>query len=404
MKNLTWASLVLTACVVACSGATSGLGPDAGGSTKPPGSSGGGADGGGTTPSDASPGSPGADSSTPTQDDGSTHPESGSDSGGVVGATGVQIIVEPNGNKGSEIVDAINAATKSIHLTMYEMDDVAIIDALVNQSKAGKDVKIILNDFADETSSGDNTTVYDELMGDGVNVILSNPTEFTFTHEKCMIVDGATAWIMTMNFETSSPADNREYLAIDSQAADAAEAEAIFEADFANTQDYAAAGQLVVAPEPPNNSRSALVSLIDSAQSTLDIEVEEFSDTDKNGVTDAVESAAQRGVKVRLVLANATPTASQTSSISTVKSAGGSVVVSGGADGSSSPTDPYIHAKAVTVDCSGTTCTSGWVGSENMTAGSLGYNRELGIVIGNPTELAKIETAIGTDFAAGTAQ
>jgi phosphatidylserine/phosphatidylglycerophosphate/cardiolipin synthase-like enzyme len=316
----------------------------------------------------------------------------------------VSIIVEPNGNKASEVLAAINGAKKSIHMTMYLLDQSNIVSALEAQAEAGLDVKVILNNFVDQTSSGDNTTVYNELMANKVNVILSNPTEFTFTHEKCLIIDDTTAWIMTMNLETSAPEDNREYLAVDTNTADIAEAEAVFEADFANTQSYAASGPLVVAPDPPNNSRTALVELINSATKTLDVEDEEFSDTYSTGVTNAVAAAAKRGVKTRVVLANTTPTSAQTSSISTVKAGGASVVVSGGTTSSSSASNPYIHAKAIVVDCSGTTCKSGWIGSENMTSGSLGYNRELGVFIGAASELAKIETAFNTDFAAGKAQ
>ena len=376
------------------SGSGSGGAGSSGAGTGSGSSSGAGSTGGSSSGSSGG-GSSGADGSAP---------KGGADSG-IGGTSGVTIIVEPNGNKASELVAAINGATKSVHMTMYLLDDKNVISALVSRAKApGVDVKVILNDFSMQTSSGDNTTVLNQLKGDGVNVILSNPTEFNFTHEKCVIIDGATAWIMTMNTETSSPQYNREYLAIDTTAADVAEAESIFEADFANTQNFAASGGLVVAPQPPNNSRTALVDLIASATKTLDVEVEEFSDTYSTGITNAVAAAAKRGVKVRLVLANATPSATQTSSITTVKSAGASVVVSGGTSGSATAASPYIHAKAITVDCTGTTCVKGWVGSENMTGGSLGYNRELGVVITNATELAKVEAAINTDFAAGTAQ
>jgi len=50
------------------------------------------------------------------------------------------------------------------------------------------------------------------------------------------------------------------------------------------------------------------------------------------------------------------------------------------------------------------TCTRGFVGSEKLLAGSLGYNRELGVIFDVPSELAHVKTAIDKDFAAGVAQ
>ncbi|HEY2511385.1 MAG TPA: phospholipase D-like domain-containing protein [Polyangiaceae bacterium] len=358
-------------------------GPDGSTTTPPSGS-----DGGGTQP--------GTDGSVP---------PSGGDSGSTVGSSNLQILVEPNGNRGAELVSAINAATKSVHVTIYLLDDKNMISALEARSKAGLDVRVILNNFVNQTSSGSNTTVYNQLMAAGVKVILSDATRFTFTHEKCVIIDGATAWIMTMNLETSSSAYNREYVAIDPEPADVAEAEAIFEADYAD-QAITATGPLVVAPQAPNNARTALTTLIASATKTLDIEAEEFSDfgTQGSGVTQAVVAAAQRGVKVRLVLAQGNSSTTQTEAVGDVKAAGGSVVVSGGASGSSTATNPYIHAKAMVVDCTSSGCPRGYIGSENFTGGSLGYNRELGLIVTNAAQLAPVEAAIAADFAAGTPQ
>ncbi|HET9989593.1 MAG TPA: phospholipase D-like domain-containing protein, partial [Kofleriaceae bacterium] len=106
-------------------------------------------------------------------------------------------------------------------------------------------------------------------------------------------------------------------------------------------------------------------------------------------------------VKVRVIVGNSSP---DLASISRVKAAGGKVVVTGPMSGNGTAANPYIHAKAIVIDCSGTTCARGYVGSENFSAGSLGYNRELGVIFSAPSELAKLKAAIDTDFAAGVAQ
>ena len=309
----------------------------------------------------------------------------------------VSILVEPNGNSGAELDAAINAATKSVYMTMYELDDSKVLTALTGRKKAGVDVQVVLD--GSSTTKSFNTPAFNTLSSAGVSVVWSSST-FTFTHEKTVIIDGSVAWIMTMNLNTSSPKYNREYLAIDKDPADVAEATAIFAADHAHTS-ITPSGALVVAP---TNARPDLVALINSANSTVDIEDEEFSDTYSTGIAPACVHALQRGVTVRITIATQTPDSNTTNAINEVKAAGAHVVMTGPTSGNGTAANPYIHAKAITIDCAGTTCARGWVGSENMTAGSLAYNRELGVVLSDPTELAKIQGAIDTDFANGKAQ
>ena len=312
-------------------------------------------------------------------------------------STGVTIIVEPDGQSANQLLDEIQSAKTSVYMTMYEIDDSRMLSALVGRKQAGLDVQVVLD--GSSTTKSFNTPAYDQLSGAGISVVWSS-TAFTFTHEKTVIIDGSVAWIMTMNLNTSSPKDNREYLARDPDAADVAEATAIFKADHAH-QSITPSGDLVVAN---TNARPDLVALIDSASSTLDVEDEEFSDTYSTGVTNAVVRAAKRGVTVHVVIANGSLNSAMTTSNSEVKSAGGKVVMTGPTSGNGTAANPYIHAKAILVDCSGTTCTRGFVGSENMTAGSLGYNRELGLELTDATQLAKVKQAIDTDFANGTPQ
>ncbi len=320
----------------------------------------------------------------------------GSGTGGGA-STNVTLIVEPNGSSGSEVVNAINAATSSVHMTMYEMDSSPVLNALIGRKTAGLDVKVILD--GSTTTRMFNTNAYNTLTSAGVSVTWSS-SSFTYTHEKCVILDGSTAWIMTMNLNTSSPKYNREFLARDTNAADVAEAEAIFQADWAMTS-ITPSGNLVVAPV---NARPMLYALIGTATSKVDLEVEEFSDLHSAGIADALSSAAMRGVAVRVVIANETLNSTQTMAIAQVKQAGGTVVMTGPASGSGTASNPYIHAKAIAIDCNGSTCASGWVGSENMSGGSPGYTRELGVTLSDPTEILKIETAFATDFANGVPQ
>ena len=314
---------------------------------------------------------------------------SGADAPSTPPTSSVSIIVEPNGNHANELATAINGATTSVYMTMYQIDATNIVNALVGRAQAGLDVQAVLD--SSSISKSFNTSAYNTLKNAGVNVVWSS-TAFTYTHEKTVMIDGATAWIMTMNCNTSSPNANREYLAIDTDATHVAEAIAVFKADHAG-MSITPTGPLVVAP---TNARPDLVALIDTSMTTLDVEGEEFSDTYSTGVVNAVARAATRGVLVHVVIANDTPDAT---SINRVKNAGGHVVVTGPTSGNGTSTNPYIHAKAIVVD--GKTA---FVGSENFSAGSLAYNRELGVIFAAASEVTKVKTAIDTDFGKGTPQ
>lgn len=311
-----------------------------------------------------------------------------SSTGGQAGSAGavspwsgaVEIIVEP-GDDAAAVVAAIQGAKTSVHVTMYLLSSTKAISALIAAKKAGRDVKVVLNQSF-PPGGPDNAAEYQQLKSAGVPVVWA-PSTFTLTHEKCVIVDGTTAFIMTMNLTETSPSQNREYLAVDTDPADVAEAEAIFTADFAGTAVDPAVldGKLVVAP---TNAQAKILALLATATSTIDVEAEELSDTK---VVDALLAKSKAGVKVRVVLPSGTLTTAQENAATTLKAAGIPVVTL---------SKPYVHAKAVVVDG-----VRAYVGSINFTFASVSKNRELGVITDAPAAVAKVASTIGVDFAAG---
>jgi phosphatidylserine/phosphatidylglycerophosphate/cardiolipin synthase-like enzyme len=265
-------------------------------------------------------------------------------------------------------------------MTMYLLSSTAIINALIAQHQAGHEVKVLLNQTF-TGGAGSNSQVFSQLQGAGVDVRWA-PSSFTLTHEKCVVIDTSTAWIMTMNAAQSSPTANREYLAVDTRPADVAEAEAIFQGDWANTTP-STNGPLAVSPV---NSRARVVALLDSSHTSVAIEAEELSDY--MVVNSLVNARMMRSVSVKIVLSDITPTPAQTMAVMQLKTAGAQLVTTH---------TPYIHAKSAVVDG-----TQAFVGSENFTTGSYQYNRELGVFFNDATEIQKIITATNTDFSNGT--
>ncbi len=302
--------------------------------------------------------------------------------GGTSGAsatTDATVIVEPS-DDAAALLAAIRGARSSIHLTMYILSSTSIIDALINQKAAGREVKVVLNQTF-PGGAGSNQAVYTQLTNAGVEVHWA-PSTFSLTHEKTVILDGATAWIMTMNAANTSPTQNREYLVVDREPDDVAEADALFAADFAGTA-WIPSGKLVVSPV---NSRASLVVLIRQATATIDVEAEALSDPQ---IANELSAAGDRGVKVQVVLCDNPPTTAQSSAIAQLKQHGVKLVT---------VSTPYIHAKALVVDEH-----VAYLGSENFTAQSLLFNRELGVLVSAPAEVQKVVNTSRADFARGRA-
>jgi len=313
---------------------------------------------------------------TPDAPDADVEDDAGDDGASATATSAVTVIVEPS-DDGQALLSSINAAKTSLHMTMYLLTWNSVVDALIAKKKAGLEVEVVLNqNFPTQGQSND--SVFTQLQNGGVDVVWA-PSNFQYTHEKAVIIDGTSAWIMTMNVTYTSSTDNREYLALDTDPDDVAEADQIFQADFTGSP-ITPAGKLVVAP----NARPPLLALIAGATSTLDVEDEELSD---DAIVSAISDAHDRGVAVRVVLSDDTPTSAQSSAVQTLEGEGIDV---------RKLSTPYVHAKAIVADG-----TVAYVGSENLTANSLDANRELGLMIDAPSEVSKVSTTIAGDFGAG---
>ena len=298
------------------------------------------------------------------------------------GVHGVRVIVEPDAGE-SPITSAIRGAQKSVWLEMYLLTDRNVISALEEDANRGVDVRVMLepNPVGGGTSP---SRTLDQLRAAGIKAQFTDPS-FSLTHEKGMIIDGNTAFIMTSNFTRtalggSSGYANREYDIIDTNPQDVYAVSAIFQADWNHTTAQFNDPNLVVSPV---NSRNDFTALINSAHHTLLIEAEEMDDS---SIEQAIASAEQRGVQVEVIL----PAPSGSSGDS--NSQGISVIKQGGVQVREDPR-LYMHAKIMVVD--GKTA---FVGSENISAQSLDQNRELGIIVSDQSVLNTLQQTFQQDW------
>ncbi len=279
----------------------------------------------------------------------------------------------------SAIYNFVNSATRSIDVTIYELRDTTLVNDLVNKEKAGVQVRVIMD--AQHTSV--NGAAYSALSAGGVGVTYSS-SAYVYTHQKTITVDGAKSYISTGNFDTTYYATSRDYGVFDSDSADVAAIEQVFNADYAKSAITPSDGDNLV--WSPTDSQTRLLSLINGAQHSLDVEQEEFGDP---ALVNAVVADAQRGVAVRVVAEN--QNSKYTSQLGQVTAAGGKVTTY------TSSTGFYVHAKAIVADY-GTSTAKVFAGSENFSDNSLNHNRELGLIINDSGVLGGVESTFNADF------
>jgi cardiolipin synthase A/B len=293
---------------------------------------------------------------------------------GIVG-----LVVQPDDGR-APIVDEIAAARRSIDLEVYLLSDQPVIAALERAHDRGVPVRVLLEQHP-FGGNGSTPDVYARLQKAGIDVRWTNPA-FTFSHIKMFVFDDEAAAIMNLNLTASAFTRNREFAIVTTQPAAVRAAMAIFAADWTRGAEPNP-GPLVVSP---TNSRETLLGLIGGARQSLDIYAEVMRDPE---VMQAIEDAAHRGVRVRLIMSGQ-PNDDNGKQRAQLASAGVQVRLLNRL---------YVHAKMVLVDGQ-----RAFVGSQNFTATSLDQNREAGIVVDDPAVLARIERIFEGDFAAGKPQ
>ncbi len=292
------------------------------------------------------------------------------------------LFVEPDDGV-TPLTTAIHNSQHSIWIEMYELTNKSIIHALEYAHANGVDVRVILEPHP-YGSGSINQSAYDNLMAADIPVHWAS-SRFALTHQKSMVVDGASAYVMTTNFTRSAFRANREFDVVDASPPDVAAVSAIFTADW-NDRPYAPAALDPNLPLSPVDARPLLTALIASAQRTLDVYGEEMQDA---GLIAALTASAERGVKVRVILP--APKAGATdysgAGVATLRSTGVQVV---------RLSSLYIHAKVIIADSA-----RAFVGSQNISASSLDRNRELGVIVADRVAIATLTTTFAGDWVSG---
>lgn len=283
------------------------------------------------------------------------------------------------------VVDMISHARSSVSMTMYELADDAVEQALLEAQRRGATVTVVFD--AAWHGRRTNQPAYDRLKDAGINVVWA--PSGTIAHEKAVATDDSTAIVSTANLTSRYYGTGRDAMIETTDPADVA----AIATTIGNDAAAAGTGQLSRAVAAPHlvwspASREAFIETISAARSTLDITSEEFKD---RPVQIAVAHAAQRGVTCRLVLNS---DAATSAAVSAVEHAGCVVHVL-----PRSTKGLYMHEKVIIVDAQIPGRAAVLIGSQNISTRSLTENRELSIKL-DSTTAPNIVAACATQFSA----
>jgi phosphatidylserine/phosphatidylglycerophosphate/cardiolipin synthase-like enzyme len=296
----------------------------------------------------------------------------------VGGANNVGLLVFPDDDE-SLLNDRVAAARSRVYLKIYLLTDSRVFDALSRAQANGADVRVLIeaNPVGGNTAAKSAINRLDEA---GIPVKTANPI-FRLTHEKSFVIDN-DAVIFTANMTRSSFTRNREFGVIHSTPADVDEIARAFDADWRRASFEPASPNLVWSPV---NSRERINRLIESARESLIVYAASSKDDEQIAL---LAAARKRGVDVRVL--TSPPRSGDTNDpdepdLDTLQRARAKVRYL---------TSPIVHAKVFVADGR-----LAFVGSVNISAQSLDFNRELGILVSDPKALARIGTTFESDWA-----
>ena len=204
------------------------------------------------------------------------------------------IIVFPDDTVKS-ILDAINAANKTILIKMFLFSDPGLLDAVIAAKQRGVKVKVMLN-ASRRNGQDENEDTRIKLEAAGIEVRDTNPS-FIITHEKSMVVDSKLAFVKSLNWETKNLTETRDYAIITSHPREVEEIILCFEADWHRKDFNPGADACLIWCS--FNGRARIARFIDQAKHTLFVQNERFQDL---VIIERIVRAASRGVKVHVMV------------------------------------------------------------------------------------------------------
>ena len=272
------------------------------------------------------------------------------------------LIVLPE-DSAQPILDAIEAAAKSLRIKMFALSDERILEALISAHGRGVKIRVMLNP-ARRSGEIQNRGARSVLHHAGIDVLDTNPA-FDVTHEKSMVVDDHTAFVGSLNWEPENFEKTRDYAVRTTAHDEVSEIIDCFEADWSRKP--------FTPPETsdliwcPGGGREQIARFIDSAKHSLFIQNERYQDAI---IVEHIVRAKLRGVKVHVM----TRPSHSLRADKLVEGVGNLQIMHDVGIGIHKIRRLKLHAKTLVADKS-----RAIVGSINLSPGSFDRRRELAI-------------------------
>jgi cardiolipin synthase len=280
------------------------------------------------------------------------------------------------------ILDAIGGAKESLRIKMFVFSDPDVLKAVIAAHKRGVKVRLMLNP-ARRSGEAENQEIRKTLEAAGIEVIDSNPA-FDLTHEKSMVVDGTSAYIKSLNWETKNFTETRDYAVETKHEHEVNEVVECFEADWHRKK--------FTPPEHSkliwccSNGRDRIAQFIDDTKHTLFLQNERYQDSI---IIERLVRAKGRGVKVHVM---ARPPHSLKKE-KLIEGVGGLRIMDDVGIKVHKLKHLKLHAKLLLGDgCRAI------IGSINLTPGSFDSRRELAIEVNDEDILDRLEKVAHHDW------
>ncbi|QDK38338.1 phosphatidylserine/phosphatidylglycerophosphate/cardiolipin synthase family protein [Bdellovibrio sp. NC01] len=288
-------------------------------------------------------------------------------------------------------LDNIDAAKSSINMLMYHLSDLDVVNHLISASSRGVKIQIILDEKV--MAGGTAKTIADNLQAHGIAVKPSSPF-FSISHAKSATFDHS--WALVTSINLTRTADFTRDFGIRTDDQDVVnEFDKVFASDWQNADNKTGNTPELSVEKlawSPVNSKDKLLALIQSAQQSIYLEVENLGDKD---ILAALGDKSKNDVKV-VVVVPACVEGGGTRNVPFMKDLAASGVEAILSVPPYSNSNPYIHAKSIVVD--GQTV---YVGSENFSYNSLTAARELGIIEQDSDISSSVQNTIAQDASLG---
>ena len=265
------------------------------------------------------------------------------------------------------LVWKIDWAQDTVYLETYIFTEKRIFEALKKAQKRWINVKVLMEKNVYKAPFLNNTR-YNDLEKAWVNVTWSNPENYSLNHTKMLIIDNEVI-VSTGNYSYSSFAYNREFFIQIRDTDFVNKLTQVFDADFEWKKFSIYDDRLILSPDM---TRTKFSTLVDSAQESIKIYSQTFSD---DILEEQLSQRQADWINVEIIFPELSAIASNTESYNIFEDAWISIYTM---------KKPKLHAKALLIDDKYL-----YLWSINFSYYSIEENREIWLIITNPEIIEK---------------